>query len=98
MANVTITGSNVGSSLSALLMSDDIEPGSEPGYQTCKILYLYHPVGAKLAESPVKMAQFLPREITIKTGPEETLRKAFLDQWGEDECTKRIRRDRKSVV
>jgi len=91
MASVTIQGSSVGSSLSALLMSDDIEPGSEPGYSICRALYLYHPVGAKLAESPIKMAQFLPRDITVKTGPEETLRKAFLDQWAEDECTKRIR-------
>ena len=92
MASVNvISSSQIGTSLTALLMADDIVPGAEPSYQTCKTIYLYHPLGQKMAEAPIKMAQFLPREIIVSTGPEEALRKAFEDQWKRDEVEKTIR-------
>ncbi len=45
----------------------------DPSYQLCKTIFLFHPLGQKIASAPVKMAQFLPREITIPDGPEKEL-------------------------
>ena len=49
-------GSCSHSELMALLDSDDIQPGSTAGYQTCKTVYLYHPLGGKMVDRPIKMA------------------------------------------
>lgn len=83
MANFDISGfgSNLGTALTALLEADDIEPGSEPSYELCKVIYLTHPLGAKIAEEPIRKAQFKPRDIAITNGPEEDVKKAFLDEW-----------------
>ena len=64
-------------------MCDDLQPGDEPSYQVCKSIYLWHPLGARMAESPIKMAQSQQREIIIKDSPEEFLRDAFLEEWDE---------------
>jgi hypothetical protein len=82
---VVVEGSNLGTALTDLLCTDEIQPGSEPSYQACRTIYLYHPLGAKMAESPVKLAQSQKREITIKaaSGIEERLKKAFDDRWQE---------------
>ncbi|MHB8915874.1 MAG: anti-CBASS protein Acb1 family protein [Thiobacillus sp.] len=69
------------SSLMDLLLTDDIQPGSEPGYQTCKTIYVAHPLGGKMAESPIKLAQSQPRDITIEDAPEKELKEAFDAEW-----------------
>lgn len=61
-------------------MADDIEPGSDASYQICKQIYLFHPLGAKMAEAPVSMAQSQQRIVTVN-GPEGLVRRAFLDEW-----------------
>lgn len=82
MASLDLNGSSaLGTTLTQLLLSDDIEPGAEPSYQICKTLYLYHPLGQKMAESPIAMAQFKPRDITVPGSPEERVIKAFNDEW-----------------
>lgn len=81
MATVNINGSGLGSALRELMLSDAIVPGSEPGYQTCKNLYLFHPLGAKMVDGPISIAQSQTREITVPNGPEDRLREAFLDEW-----------------
>lgn len=63
----------VGTALNNILMADEIMPGSEPSYQLCKDIYLYHPLGAKIVEMPVKMAQSQARIITIEGAPPEVL-------------------------
>lgn len=73
-------GSPLGSSLTALLMSDSIVPGSQPSYQLCKEIFLYHPLGAKMAEGPVSLAQAQPRTITIDDAPDEVLQE-FETTW-----------------
>lgn len=73
--------SGLGSSLQDILMAPDIVPGEEPGYQTCKTLYAQHPLGAKMAESPISLAQSQQREITIPNSPEDRVRAAFLAEW-----------------
>jgi len=88
-------GSSVPSSLMALLECDDIVPGSSPSYQTAKTLYTYHPLGAKMAEKPIDIAQSQKRLITIPGGPEDELIEAFNVAWnklggeGADQLIKR---------
>lgn len=62
-------------------MSDEIVPGASPSYQVCKQIYEYHPLGAKMAESPIKLAQSQKRDITVAKGPEERVKEAFEAEW-----------------
>jgi Protein of unknown function (DUF1073) len=88
---LNLTGSSLGSSLNSLLMADDILPGVDASYQICKTIYLFHPIGKKMAESPIAMAQFKPREISLAEGPSDELVEAFNKQWEADGHTKTIR-------
>lgn len=91
MASITITGSNVGTSLQELLLADEIQPGSGPSYSVCKTILEFHPLGQKMTESPVKMAQSQEREITVPDGPEDRCVKAFQREWLKVGATKHIR-------
>lgn len=71
----------VGSALTNLLLCEQIVPGSAPSYQVCKTIYAYHPLGAKMAETPLNMAQSQDREITVPGGPESRLIPAFQREW-----------------
>ena len=75
------TGSLLGASLTDLLLADEIVPGADPSYQICKLIYMYHPLGAKMAESPITMAQSQMRDISIAKGPEDMLKEAFQKEW-----------------
>lgn len=90
MAQFTISGSNLGKSLQGFLDADDLNPGDEPSYQLCKTIYVSHVLGAKMAEAPIALAQSQAREIAIKDGPEEELKKAFADTWKEIQADKQI--------
>ena len=76
-------GSCSHSELMALLDSDDIQPGSTAGYQTCKTVYLYHPLGGKMVDRPIKMAMNEPRTVHVAQsyGLEQRLRDAFEREW-----------------
>ncbi|EPE9485091.1 anti-CBASS protein Acb1 family protein [Atlantibacter hermannii] len=69
--------------LVALLDSDDIQPGMTAGYQTCKTIYLYHPLGGKMVDRPIKMAMSESRTVHIAQtfGLEQRLRDAFEREW-----------------
>lgn len=84
---VGVEGSTLGTPLQDLLLADQIVPGTDPSYQLCKTIYLYHPLGAKIAETPIKLAQSQQRLVTIQDGPEEVVRDAFLEE------RKRLRAD-----
>jgi hypothetical protein len=84
-----ISTQNNSGMLKQILLADDIQPGSSPSYELCKLIYLYHPLGAKLVESPIKIAQSLPREISIQNAPEEVV-KAFNDEWLAMMCNNHI--------
>jgi hypothetical protein len=84
-----LSGSALGTQLTDLLMCSDIQPGSTPSYQICKILYSSHPLGKKMVDTPIAMAQSQQREITIPLGPEDRIRKAFLDEWDRLKADKR---------
>ena len=84
MSSVVVNGSNLGTELQSLLMSNGIAPGSDPSYQVCKTIYLYHPLGAKMAEAPIEMAQSQRREIKLPHASGERLKERFEQQWDED--------------
>lgn len=81
MGQLDIRGSNLGNALSEMLMADDIIPGDQPSYELCKIIWLAHPLGKKIVESPIQMAQSQPREISIPRSPESRVRDAFTKEW-----------------
>lgn len=81
MSTISIGTSELGTTLQQLLMCDGIQPGTEPSYQICKAIFEFHPIGRKMADSPIAMAQSQAREITVQSGPEERIKKAFLDEW-----------------
>lgn len=69
--------------LVTLLESDDIQPGMTAGYQTCKTIYLYHPLGGKMVDRPIKMAMNEPRTVHVSGtySLEQRLRDAFEREW-----------------
>jgi hypothetical protein len=81
MAYVNITSSALGSSLQQMLMTDEIVPGSDPSYQVCKTIYAYHPLGKKMVDSPIAIAQSQMRQISISNAPEDRVREAFEKEW-----------------
>ncbi len=81
MSEITVNGSVLGSELQTLLMSDDINPGSPASYQLCKQIYLYHPLGKKMAEKPISIAMSQKRDITIPKSPEAMVLEAFEREW-----------------
>jgi hypothetical protein len=74
-------GSALGTSLQSLLLADDIAPGASPGYQLCKTIYLYHPLGAKIVEKPLEIAQSQKRDIAVPDSPGERIVEAFNEEW-----------------
>ena len=84
MAQIDIQGANVlGSQLQQLLCADGIVPGSTPSYELCKTIFLYHPMGEKIVGTPIKMAQYKPRAITVPEAPDDgkALVEAFQREW-----------------
>lgn len=82
MSIITLTGSSLGTPLQTLLSSNDaIQPGAQLSYELCKIIYLYHPLGAKLAEKPIELAQSQRREISVADSPEDRVKEAFEAEW-----------------
>jgi|ERR1700722_12634420 len=80
--NININGATLITELSDLLSSNSsIEPGSAPSYQLCKTIYEFHPLGARIAEAPIVMAQSQKREIAIPDSPEEVIRDKFNETW-----------------
>jgi hypothetical protein len=75
------TGASIPSSLMQMLDAQDIVPGSAPSYELCKTIFSFHPMGAKMAESPIEEAQSQEREISIPDSPEDDLKQAFQREW-----------------
>lgn len=79
----SVNGANLGTALKKLLCADDIEPGSEAGYQTCKAIFLFHTMGQKIVDFPLMMAQYKPRKITVPMAPGDGVKmiEAFEEEW-----------------
>lgn len=67
--------------LSALLEDEGIQPGSNVPYELCKLIYLYHPLGGKMVDRPIKLAMSEARVVHVTRGPERRLREAFEREW-----------------
>jgi hypothetical protein len=85
MATTDINGAGVGTPLNKLLLADSIEPGAEVSYELCKIIYTHHPLGKKLADTPIILAQSQQREIAVPGAPER-VKDQFVAQWKKDGC------------
>jgi hypothetical protein len=70
---LSVDSSSLGTTLMHILMAPDIQPGSEPSYTLCKELLLTHPLGQKMAESPISLAQSQKRKISVQDAPEEVV-------------------------
>lgn len=78
---ITINGSSLGNALTELLEAPEILPGDQPSYQLCKIIWTTHPLGKKIVETPVELAQSQMREISVPGAAEEEISKAFTTEW-----------------
>lgn len=82
MSTLDAVGSNLGTALTGLLLADDIVPGMQPSYQICKDIYLFHPLGKKIAEKPLEIMQSQERQITVAEGaPEDRVADEFKKKW-----------------
>ena len=90
MADISINNSSVPSALNAILTSD-LTPGATVGYDLCKTLWEFHPLGGKMIEKPVRLALSKPRVINIDIHPKDMLIKAFQKEWDSLGATNHIR-------
>ena len=81
-----ISQTQIGSLIRQITQHSDILPGDAPSYEICKALYIAHPLGGKMTEAPIKLAQSQERELAIPGGPEEELIREFQEQWEELDC------------
>ena len=86
MSEIVINGSAIGSALTEVLMADDIVPGTDVGYATAKTIYTSHPLGKKMVDTPIKMAQSQKRKITVARSPGQRVVDKFEEQWRADHC------------
>jgi len=91
MSDISINTSFLGNNLTNLLSEQTIQPGDPAGYELCKALWEYHPMGGKLVEKPVRLALSKARKITIDMPPKEMLVEAFEREWEKLGCTNHIR-------
>ena len=85
----SLNGTALGSVLTDML-NCEIQPGTAPSYAICKILYEYHPIGKKMVDAPIAMAQSQARDITIPGGPEDRIRDVFKAEWKAQDGDKKV--------
>ena len=91
MSEISVNSTNLSNNLMNLLTSGDIQPGDQAGYDLCKALWEYHPLGGKLVEKPVRLALSKQRVLTIDSQPKEILIEAFQKEWEKLGATNHIR-------
>ncbi len=91
MTTITVSGAALTSQLAQIMAADEIEPGSQASYQLCKLLWTGHPLGGKLVESPITMAQSEDREISVPGIAEQELVEAFKKEWNALDCSAKAR-------
>lgn len=70
MAEIEISV-NLSSSLMRILEAEEIQPGTDIGYELCKLLWQYHPLGGKLVEKPILMAMCPRRSLRHRSNETE---------------------------
>lgn len=66
-------------------MTQELVPGSQPSYEVCKDLYLYHPLGKKIVDAPVSKAMNKRRDILVTDDISEQVAKRFNEVWDDME-------------
>lgn len=79
------------SALTKILESDEIQPGTDVGYEVCKLLWQFHPLGGKLVEKPISMAMCKPRQYSVETDPDERVVRRFQEVWERMEVNEKIK-------
>ncbi len=79
-AEIILSG-QAGSALSRIMLAESLTPGESPSYELAKLIFAYHPLGAKMAEAPIDKAQSQQREISIPVPGEERLIEEFRRVW-----------------
>ena len=72
-----------GNALEAIFLANDITPGDDISYNICKQIFLWHPLGFKMACSPLQLAMAEGRRLTVPDSPGERCVEAFTQQWEE---------------
>ena len=81
----------LGSMLMKILESEEIQPGNDVSYETCKLLWQFHPLGGKLVEKPISMAMCKPRQYSVETDPDERVVRRFQEVWERMELNEKIK-------
>ncbi|HEO9044221.1 TPA: DUF1073 domain-containing protein [Enterobacter kobei] len=79
------------SALMNIMSATSIDPGDQAGYELCKQIWQYHPLGGKLVEKPINMALFKPRLNTLDDDPDGRIVRAFEEVWKRLGVTEKIR-------
>lgn len=77
-------GDGFNSQLWQVLLASDIIPGTSPGYETCKTIYSYHPLGRKMVELPLEKTFSKDRKISFNSPSifiEDELTHRFNKEW-----------------
>jgi hypothetical protein len=90
MSSITINTNGLTTPLQSIL-AIDLQPGAHLSYQDAKILWIYHPLAAKLVEKPITLAMSKPRKLEIDSPVQEQLIKAFQTEWQNLGCDNHIR-------
>jgi hypothetical protein len=83
LITVGIDAETLGSSLAEVMLAPDITPGDDVSYQTCKTLFLFHPLGWKMVCAPLQLAMSEARAISVPDSPGERAVEAYRRQWQE---------------
>jgi len=83
MAELSTLGGSLQVSALSELLAADVVPGAQLNYQTCKNIFLFHPLGLRLTAGPVSEAMSKPRRFLLGTGGpiEDRLEQAFRKKW-----------------
>jgi hypothetical protein len=83
MATINVGFDSLGNTLREIMLAPDITPGDAVSYQTCKQLFLWHPLGFKMVCAPLQLALAEGRDISVPNSPGERCTDAFKAQWAE---------------
>lgn len=84
MATITATQ---GQPLQEIL--EDVQVGTKLDYATCKEIYLSHPMGAKIVDTPIEKALMTNRKILVQDAPDMVIEQ-FNKTWKQLKCDKAI--------
>lgn len=97
MAVIDIAGGSANTENGFLRGMGSVSPGDSPGYELCKAIYVYHPLGKRLVDHPIELAQSQERTISIRQSPltaatflQEKLIERFKTAWVKESADEHI--------